>query len=350
MSMEVSNVMPSQAIELKALKKAVEQEAKVKDMPMDSVSFGNKMEDEKPKSKVGIVAAIIGAAALIGTGIWALRRGKTKNLKEAAEQAKSIGEQTTEEALKRRAAVVGADGKPTYDALQAQAQLNKKNPNKAVKSAKKQKNVKSNVKPPKVETHLNADGTKTQMKAIFGPDGKVVSRESKFFDQDGNLTKITVRGGEGGWEPISTTTIKKLGNLTLSKTVTADGTGVKSVVKDASGKVKSTKYQKLDNEKNVIQETYVKKFDANGKPSEKVVRIVQDGQKVEQKFVKNDGVWQNVEDAVKTSKSYGELTQIEALAKRATAVGADGKPTYDALEARKILANIEKKNKTTFSK
>ena len=70
MTMGVSNVGQAQLVQANALKKMSEQDVKVKDMPMDAVSFGNK-EEEKSGSKVGIVATVIGAAALIGAGIHA---------------------------------------------------------------------------------------------------------------------------------------------------------------------------------------------------------------------------------------------------------------------------------------
>lgn len=41
--------------------------------------------------------------------------------------------------------------------------------------------------------------------------------------------------------------------------------------------------------------------------------------------------------AEKANRSYGELTRIEALEKRVMAIGADGKPTFDALQAQKLL-------------
>ncbi len=37
------------------------------------------------------------------------------------------------------------------------------------------------------------------------------------------------------------------------------------------------------------------------------------------------------------SRSYGELTRIEALEKRVMVIGTDGKPTFDALQAQKML-------------
>jgi len=38
-------------------------------------------------------------------------------------------------------------------------------------------------------------------------------------------------------------------------------------------------------------------------------------------------------------KAYGELTTTEALQKRANAIGADGKPTFDAIQAQNIMSH-----------
>lgn len=222
MAINVSNVgQVAVAPQLNELKKTSNY-TKTNAMPMDSVSFGNGDESEK-KSNAGKIAAVVGGIALVAGAIYALTRGKTKAAKEVAEagakeaakvaddvaeagakdaakvgtdvvadaqKTKSIGEMTTAEALQHRAAAVGADGKPTHDALEAQKLLNKKA-----------------VLVPSTKDKLEFAKTPTgKIEKAFayelGEDGKATKTFTYFYGKDGLLEKATVRNGHFG-EPIS---------------------------------------------------------------------------------------------------------------------------------------------------
>ena len=93
----------------------------------------------------------------------------------------------------------------------------------------------------KVEIFPTKDGGKNKLVTVTNPDGKI-TRTTNFYDKDGNLTKVTVKGGENGWEPVSTTTFSTKGNLKMSETTYNNGKSIKKVVKDAAGNIKSKKY------------------------------------------------------------------------------------------------------------
>ena len=159
MTVGISNLGQVQPAQLQALKQAAASELKVKDMPMDSVSFGNKVDEDKPKSKVGIVATVIGAAALIGAGIWALRKGKTKDAQEVAGKAADEVAETVENVVKK-------DKSKMEIVKDSNGQLSR--------------------------THYYK----------LGEDGKAVETTTYFYGKDGFLEKATVRNGHFG-EPIS---------------------------------------------------------------------------------------------------------------------------------------------------
>ena len=280
---------------------------KTNDMPIDSVSFGNQDGQESQKPHVGVVAMIVGAAAIVGGAIWALRKGKTDDAKNVVEKGKEVG--------------------------QAAAEKGKEAVKKKVKLPKS-----------KVEIFSTSNGGKNKLITNYAADGKVSTRQTIFYDKDGNVTRITVKGGDTGWTPISSTNITRKGNLVLSETVSADGKTIKKVVKDANGNIKSKKYEKIGQDGQVVSETYVKKFDSAGNPLEKRVTTTVNGEKVSKSYVKNGKVWEEVVQAA-PNKTYGEMTKMEALIKRATAIGKDGKPTADAMEARKLLNKIEAESK-----
>ena len=150
----------------------------------------------------------------------------------------------------------------------------------------------------KVEVFATSEGGKNKLVTVTNPDGKI-TRTTNFYDKDGNLTKVTVKGGENGWEPVSTTTFSTKGNLKMSETTYNNGKSIKKVVKDAAGNIKSKKYIKLDDSGNVVSETYIKKFDKSGQPLEKRIIIYNEEQKTEKFLVKENNVWKEVSGAKK---------------------------------------------------
>lgn len=164
--------------------------------------------------------------------------------------------------------------------------------------------TKGNLKPKKtkpvkkVEVFATSEGGKNKLVTVTNPDGKI-TRTTNFYDKDGNLTKVTVKGGENGWEPVSTTTFSTKGNLKMSETTYNNGKSIKKVVKDAAGNIKSKKYIKLDDSGNVVSETYIKKFDKSGQPLEKRIITYNEEQKTEKFLVKENNVWKEVSGAKK---------------------------------------------------